>query len=81
MNASVAQYLVTANYHEHIEYAYSLIRERSKAGFYNLRLDQNIWCVDSDLNRKVRSILDSQGYKTYFSSGLKDGMPHTHIYW
>jgi len=81
MNASAAQDLVTANYQEHIEHAFILIKERSKAGFYNLRLDQNVWCVDSDLNRKVRSVLDSLGYNTYFSSGLKDGMPHTHIYW
>lgn len=81
MNASIAQNLVVESYMEYVNYACAFIKERAKNGFYNIRLDKNVWSVDSDLNRRIRKELDKMGYSAHFFSGSKSNTAHTCIYW
>lgn len=81
MNAFQACQTVVANYQEHMNIAFEAIKERAAAGFYSARMYGGVWCVDSDLNRRVRQELDIQGYNTSFVSDKRDVTCYTLIEW
>lgn len=81
MNAFQACQTVVSNYQEHMNNAFEAIKERAAAGFYSVRMYNDIWCIDSDLNRRVRQELDKQGYNTSFVSDKRDIVCYTSIKW
>jgi hypothetical protein len=81
MNAFQAQQLVTEDYQKHIDYAYTIISQRSQQGFYSVTIKDGIWCIDSDLTRTVCRKLEGEGYMTYLTSDKGTGLTYTKIKW
>lgn len=81
MNAFQAQQLVVNDYQQHLDYAFDLIKERSKQGFYSVRIKEGIWTIDSDLTRTVFRKLEREGYRTHLTSDRGTGLTHTTIMW
>lgn len=81
MNAEQARKLVVEDYQGHLDYAYLIIAQRSKQGFYNATIKNGIWCIDSDLTRTVRKKLEKEGYITYLTSDKTTGETYTVVMW